>query len=147
MCGGVGFCWATKRCFPLSQLRQTWSKRRQRSISRWTHRNFRSLVSLRHCLPGCSRSNLYESSFLRRGGPRGCRASCLLFFFCVFVSLPCWVGFLLGVGGVGVFFSLVCFPCWRRFGCPFSLALFLERLSGSRERVSIAVLCQNWPFA
>ena len=53
----------------------------------WTCRNFRLLASLQDCLRGCSRSDFCESSFLRRGGLRGCAASCPL-FFCAFVSLP-----------------------------------------------------------
>ena len=47
------------------------------------------------------------------------------------------------MGGVGV--SFVCFPCSRCFGCPSSLALFLERLSWTCERVGNAVLCQICP--
>ena len=55
-------------------------------------------------------------------------------FLCAFVSfLPVFSGCGRGRGGEGRgegVFSLVCFPCSRRFRCPFSLALFLERLSG-----------------
>ena len=62
------------------------------------------IVSLQHCLHGCSRSDSSNPSFLRCGGLRGCAA-----FFCLLFVRLC-------PSLLGGFF------CWGWGGCSFSLS-------------------------